>query len=248
MRTQAMVALVSLLGFGAPGHAVSKPALSLTPHRAEYDVQISILGGTLTTVVTKVGPGFMASSVIEPTGLSKLVVHGAIQESSYFLPGPEGVQPEQYRSIDTLSSEDQIVSLDFNWRDKTVKGSVNGEEFKYDLDGRVHDRVSIQYELMLDLMNGHSRDHYSLLDGDELKYLNVKNIGERKVEVPSGTFEAIGIQHSEENSSRITTLWLVEELGYLPVIIEQHRDGELQVRAELTSYDPVTEPEQQPAG
>jgi hypothetical protein len=33
----------------------------------------------------------------------------------------------------------------------------------------------------------------------------------------------------------------VEELGYLPVIIEQHRDGKLRVRAVLTSYEPATE-------
>lgn len=239
-----IVAVVSTLSVGASLHA----AESLTPHTAKYDVEISILGGTLTTVVTETGPGYMANSVIEPTGLSKIVAHGAIQESSYFLTDERGVRPEQYRSIDTLSTEDQYVTLDFDWRDKTVHGTVNSEEFEYELDGRVHDRVSIQYQLMYDLLNGGSSSQYTLLDGDELKLLNIKNVGSRMVEVPFGSFEAIGIQHSKENSSRVTTLWCVEELGYLPVIIEQHRDGDLQVRAVLTSYDPVTPAEQQPAG
>ena len=59
------------------------------------------------------------------------------------------------------------------------------------------------------------------------------------MKVPYGRFEATGIQHQAEGSSRITTLWVVEELGYLPVIIEQHRKGKLQVRAVLTDYQPA---------
>ncbi|MDZ7643602.1 MAG: hypothetical protein U5K76_04815 [Woeseiaceae bacterium] len=57
--------------------------------------------------------------------------------------------------------------------------------------------------------------------------------------MPFGTFEAVGIQHKAEESSRVSTLWCVRELGYLPVVIEQHRDGKLRVRAELTDYRPV---------
>ncbi|MEX2125787.1 MAG: DUF3108 domain-containing protein [Woeseia sp.] len=223
---------------------LSTPAWSeqtLTPHTARYDVRISVLGGTLTSKVTEAAPGYMANSVIRPAGMSRMVARGVIQESSYFLLGPDGVQPTQYRSVDTLSSEDQTVSLDFNWREHTVEGLVNDQEFHTGLDGRVHDRVSIQYELMLDLLNGQAEKQYWMLDGDELKLLNVTNIGARKVEVPYGTFEAIGIQHSKENSSRITTLWCAEELGYLPVIIEQHRDGKLRVRAVLKNYEPVAE-------
>jgi len=63
-------------------------------------------------------------------------------------------------------------------------------------------------------------------------------VGVKPVIVPFGRFEAIGIQHQATNSSRITTLWCVEELGYLPVLIEQHRKGKLRVRAVLTDYQP----------
>jgi len=215
-------------------------APTLTPHKARYDVSISILKGTLTAEVTEAAPGFMANSVIEPTGMARMLARGVIQESSYFLLDSEGVKPEQYRSIDTLSSEDQIVSLDFNWREHSVKGIVNDEEFNGELEGRVHDRLSIQYELMLDLMNGGAEDRYLMLDADELKLLEVRNVGSREVVVPFGKFEAVGIQHNKKNSSRITTLWCARELDYLPVVIEQHRDGKLRVRAVLREYVPVT--------
>jgi hypothetical protein len=32
-------------------------------------------------------------------------------------------------------------------------------------------------------------------------------------------------------------LWCAEKLGYLPVMIEQHRDGKLGVRAMLATYE-----------
>lgn len=213
----------------------------LAPHKASYDVRISVLSGTLISEVTHAGPGYMANTVIKPTGVSRMIARGVIQESSYFLPDSDGVLPAQYRSIDTLSSDDATVSLDFDWREQQVKGVVNDEQFASELDGRVHDRVSIQYELMHDLKNDSAEDQYWMLDGDELKLLNVNNVGTRTVKVPFGEFEVVGIQHSKENSSRVTTLWCAEELGYLPVIIEQHRKGKLGVRAVLRTYEPTSE-------
>ena len=228
----------------ATGLLLATPAFAdgdLTPHKASYDVKISVLSGTLVSEVTHAGRGYMANTVIKPTGVSRMLARGVIQESSYFLPDDDGVLPAQYRSIDTLSSDDAIVSLDFNWREQQVEGVINDEKFESELDGRVHDRVSIQYELMHDLQNSGAEDQYWMLDGDELKLLNVDNVGTRTVKVPYGEFEVVGIQHSKENSSRVTTLWCAEELGYLPVIIEQHRKGKLGVRAVLRTYEPTSE-------
>ncbi len=66
----------------------------------------------------------------------------------------------------------------------------------------------------------------------------MKTVGNREVRTPAGKFEAVGIQHQAENSSRVTTLWCVPELGYLPAVIEQHRKGKLRMRAQLKKYSP----------
>lgn len=237
IRAAAMVLLAATTLRPASAYAEA----GLTPHKASYDVKISVLSGTLVSEVTQAGPGYMANTVIKPTGVSRMLARGVIQESSYFLPDSDGVLPAQYRSIDTLSSDDAVVSLDFDWREQQVEGVVNDKKFESALDDRVHDRVSIQYELMHDLQNGGAEDQYWMLDGDELKLLNVNDVGTRKVKVPYGEFEVVGIQHSKENSSRITTLWCAEELGYLPVIIEQHRKGKLGVRAVLRTYESTSE-------
>lgn len=219
------------------------PALTgpmLTPHVAEYKVRISVLGGKLNTQFETTENGYFAESVIEATGMSRLFAGGSIREKSWFSERDGKILPIQYRSADTISRDHDIVDLDFNWNAREVTGLINGEDFQSALDGEVHDRVSLQYGLMYDLLNGGEREKYFLQDAEELKPLSISNVGTKAVEVPFGKFDAIGIQHQREGSSRVTTLWCVEELGYLPVIIEQHRKGKLRLRAVLTKYKPLT--------
>jgi hypothetical protein len=56
------------------------------------------------------------------------------------------------------------------------------------------------------------------------------------VKTKAGTYEVVGIQHQKEGSSRVTTLWCAPELGYLPIVIEQHRKKKRNFRATLTKY------------
>jgi hypothetical protein len=210
--------------------------IPLTPHAAEYKVKISVLGGRLETQLVETEAGYRGRSLIEATGMSRVIVHGEIVESSDFDISEAGLRPRRFVSDDSLTNEEEQVDLSFDWDRGEITGTINGEPFSAELDGIVHDRVSLQYGLMHDLVNGVHRADYLLQDADELKPLSITNLGSKSVKVPYGSFEAIGIQHQRAGSSRVTTLWCVEELGYLPVIIEQRRKGKLQLRAVLTDY------------
>lgn len=218
--------------------APSIAAEGFTPHSAEYKVKISILSGRLNTRLRATDGGYEATHQIEPTGLANLLAGGSIVETSDFATAPDGFLPIHYVSSDTLSKKKTQADISFDWSTGTVTGTVNGEAIESVLEDLAHDRVSIQYELMSDLMNHGPDETYILFDIDRLKTLNVSNIGEKQVKVPAGKFTAVGIQHQAEGSSRITTLWCVEELDYLPVIIEQHRKGKLRLRATLSKYSP----------
>lgn len=214
---------------------------ALTPYTAEYKIEISIVNGKLNTQLQRTETGYRAESVIRATGLSRIIAGGSIREKSWFSEGGGGIQPDQYRSADTISREHQVVDLDFDWDSNEVTGWIDGEEFQAALDGEVHDRVSLQYGLMYDLLNGGEDEEYFLQDAEELKVLSITNVGTKAVKVPFGRFNAVGIQHQRVGSSRVTTLWCVEELGYLPVIIEQHRKGKRRLRAVLTKYEPIVD-------
>ena len=231
--------LASLLVLVASGLAANEPGGQLVPHSAEYKVKISVLGGKLTTQLEETPDGYRASSMIRATGLSRIIAHGEISETSEFAVTPAGVRPRHFVSNDGITREKETVDFTFDWDTDSVSGMWNGEHFENQFDGVMHDRVSLQYGLMLDLANGIHRDEYFLQDAEKFKPLRITNVGTKTVKVPYGEFEAIGIQHQQEGSSRTTTLWVVEELGYLPVIIEQRRKGKIQVRAELESYLPA---------
>jgi hypothetical protein len=211
----------------------------LTPHTAEYRIKISVVGGKLNTELKATGDGYTATHVVKPTGMSRVFAKGTITESSSFLTTTGGLRPDTYRSTDSLSRDKSRVAIQFDWDTGEASGTVNDDAVLSTMDEIAYDRVSIQYELMYDLLNGEPSNQYTLFDVDRLKTINVRNIGRRTVKVSTGKYEAVGIQHQAENSKRITTLWCVEELGYLPVIIEQHRLGKLRMRATLKSYKPT---------
>ena len=239
MRTTAAIplrAVLVCLGIGL----VAGPAgadIPLTPYSAEYDIKISIAGGQLDTELIVNDGGYVATHVVRPTGLTKLFAHGSISETSMFhvVPGG-GLRPDRYRSEDTLSHNEGTVSIRFDWENGTATGRVDDKAVVSHIDGIAFDRISIQYELMYDLLNGQPSDKYVLFDVDELKPITVRNIGHRTIDVPAGRFDAIGIQHETANKKRMTTLWCAKELGYLPVMIEQFHKGKLSGRAELSKY------------
>ncbi|MDJ0760489.1 MAG: DUF3108 domain-containing protein [Woeseiaceae bacterium] len=215
-------------------------ATELTPHEAEYRVKISILGGDLNTRLVADGAGYAANHVIRPTGLSKLAASGKIDETSEFAINDDRVVPGDYRSVDELTKDKTNADVVFDWENERLDGSINGEPADFEIEDGMLDRVSIQYQLMRDLKQGQLREQYRLFDIDEVKVLNVSNIGEREVKTPAGKFNVIGIRHQAEGSSRTTTLWCAEELDFLPVIIEQHRKGKLRLRAKLKDYRALT--------
>ncbi|MDX1506872.1 MAG: DUF3108 domain-containing protein [Woeseiaceae bacterium] len=214
------------------------PAKLLTPHSAEYKVKISVLSGELRTRLMATTQGYVAVHRIEPSGMAKIFTNGTIEETAGFSPYESGVLPVTYVSNDSITKDKTRADIRFDWETGAVTGTVDDEPIEDILDELAHDRVSIQYELMVNLLNGGLSEQYILFDIDRLKTLNVSVVGTQEVKVPAGRFEAIGIQHQAEGSSRVTTLWCVEELDYLPVIIEQHRKGKLRMRAELKSYAP----------
>ena len=229
------VSLVSALPLLA---APAQAADTIVPHIATYKVKISIASGTLTSVVRETGNGFFVQSRIEPKGLAGLLTSGDIVESSLFAVTDEGVRPQVYSSDDSISSKKAKMDFVFDWDARRVSGNVNDDRYEYALEDDFHDRVSIQYALMHDLMTNSPATEYVLMDGDELKQLEIRNIGKKRIKVPLGSFDAIGVEHQAEGSKRVTTLWCAEELGFLPVLIEQRRKGKVYVRAVLADYDP----------
>lgn len=210
----------------------------LAPHEAEYEVKISVLGGRLDTRLAVTDDGYVATHRVQATGMSRLLAAGQIEETAYFARMPDGIRPVTFVANDTLTRDKTQASVKFNWESHEATGIVNDKVFHASMKELAFDPVSIQYELMSDLLNDNPSSEYILFDIDELKTVEVRNIGRKTVTVPAGEYEAVGVQHQTVGSKRIITMWCAAELDYLPVIIEQHRKGKLKMRAVLSNYSP----------
>ena len=210
----------------------------LAPHKAQYKVKISLLSGKLNTELRPIEGGYSANHVIRPTGMSRIVTSGKMNVTSEFETGPDGVKPRTFHEIDTIR-DDPETRLTFDWSTNEVSGTVGPEEVTLQLEGIAHDSVSIQYALMHDLLYAEPAETYVLFDVDKMRIADVKDAGKKTVKTRAGKFDVIGISHQRKGSSRVTTVWWAPELGYLPVVIEQHRKGKLNFRATLTSYTPI---------
>lgn len=228
----AAMLLLALSGLASANNA------SLTPHQAEYKVKFSVASGRLSTELRGDNDGYTARYVVKPTGVAKIIVGGKMDVTSEFSVDGEGVRPTGFRSKDTIR-DDPDVSLQFDWSTNQAVGTVGAEDATFELDGFAYDFVSLQYELMYDLLHGETDATYLIFDVDKMRIANVKRGETREVKTKYGTFEAISVSHQREGSSRITTFWCVEELGYLPVVMEQHRKGKLNFRASLEKYAPL---------
>ena len=233
-RTIAIAA--TLLMLTAPVWAES----SLTPHTAQYKVKISVLSGRLNTQLLATDEGYVARHVIKPTGLSRLLARGKMDVTSEFESACGGIRPVSYKSKDTIR-KDPDVDLQFDWSTNQATGLIGDEAVTLQLDGVSHDSVSLQYELMHDLMNGGPSKHYTIFDTEKMRIANIENVGNKRIKTKAGIFDTVGIRHQREGSSRVTTFWTAKELGYLPVVMEQHRKGKLKFRASLEKYTPIVQ-------
>lgn len=218
--------------------AAAASAGELTPHRAEYKVRIAVVSGELNTELRATDSGYVATHVVKPTGLSRMLARGRMQVSSEFTAAADGVRPVTYHAIDTIR-DDPEAHITFDWNTNQARGKVGDEDVVLQLDGLSHDAVSIQYQLMHDLINDKPSASYMLFDVEKMRVANVRNVGTKTVTTKAGRFDVVGIEHQKEGSSRTTTMWCAPDLDYLPVIIEQHRKGKLNFRASLTAYVPL---------
>lgn len=208
----------------------------LGPFEARYKVRMSGLSGNMSMSLTRQDGRYLARSLLKPKGLASVFARGELVESATFDIADNRVRPLGYTMRDTIARNDESGSLSFDWESGIATGDSDGKQLNYDLSALTVDRLSLQYALMLDLINGRSAPSYTMLDGDRRKSLTISQAGDQVIEVPLGKFEVREVRHQNQGSSRRVVLYCAKDLGYLPVRIEQYKNDKLRVRAELVSH------------
>jgi len=168
-------------------------------------------------------------------GLLKLARPNPVVERSHFRIEGGSVRPVEFWYEDGSRSGEDNVHIVFDWQRNIA--TVNTAEARREMavPAGALDRGSLQVALMRDLATAGAPGAYSLADDDSVSSYEYMDNGTATMATGVGSLTTRVLTQQRAGSSRLTSLWLAPNLKFLPVRIEQRRDGEVQTAFTLVS-------------
>jgi hypothetical protein len=187
---------------------------------------------------------FMEQST-RPAGLAALLRDDKIDVRSEMIIDKDQLLLVNYDYKHTGDDKDRDVNFKIEWlagnnqglNGKAV-GIYEGKNVEQVVSQPVWDPLSIQIPLMIDARKNLPPHEHGLFLKGEFKYYLFENLGTDEVSFNDKQYPAIKIVGKETKRDRAMYAWLVPELHYLPVKIEQWKEGKLKstVRLESVSF------------
>jgi hypothetical protein len=155
----------------------------------------------------------------------KLVSPNAVVERSDFVVRGGEIRPLEFWYEDGSRKGEDNVHAIFDWDAGTVVIAAERRS-ELALQPGVLDRGSMQVAVMRDMASGAAPGPYVLADEDALKTYEYVLESEERTPTPLGELGTLRYRQQRQGSSRSTALWVAPQLQYLPVRIEQIRDGQ----------------------
>jgi hypothetical protein len=170
-------------------------------------------------------------------GLLKLARPNPAVDRSHFRVDGGTVRAIEFWYEDGSRSGEDNAHIVFDWERKIATVSTSEARREVALPEGALDRGSVQVALMRDLKSGREPRAYTLADDDSVATYEYADNGTVTVETGVGSVTARVLTQQRAGSSRVTWLWLAPELEFVPVRIEQRRDGEVQTVFTLVGVD-----------
>lgn len=219
---------------GARAEAVAN---GIPEFSAEYELQRNnTRAARLTRTLSCDGAACEFRSKGRTVGLADLLLRGRIDEFTRFrMDDSGGLQPRDYSYRQRARGDnDEYVRLFFNPSSGRVT-SRGDEKWESHIDGEVMDELLSQLRLMLAVRAGETEMEFSVVEGDGAEDVyQFEVVGEEKLEIAAGTFEAIKVQRVGGSERRTTEMWFAPDLEYIPLVVKQSRDGGDSYTATLT--------------
>jgi len=207
----------------AAARAASDPTLA--PFTAVYDVLHGThrIGEATFVLSSSDGGGYVFESRTEAKGIAK-VFAGTISETSEFTLDESGPRPVRFSAQESRGKSSQSVT--FDWATGLAHSERNGERADIALQPRVLDHSLIEIALMSDLSSGRPLAPYHIVEKNELRTYAYDHAGDETVQVPAGSYETVVVRQRREGSSRELYFWCASQLAWLPVKLEQRKEGD----------------------
>jgi hypothetical protein len=214
------IAIATLLAALSVGGCAS--AAELSPFEASY--AWSWHGATVAVSTLKLenrgGDTWAYVSTTEPRGLGRLYPYRPRLTSLLRVTG-RGVEPQHFRADG--GGKDRDADVDFNWETGRATGTYEGVAVDLPIKEGVQDDLSVQVELIVDLLRGKTPETLWLIDKNTIRDYHYQREGDETLDTPLGRIATTIYSSQHTGSPRITRFWCAPSLGYLPMRVEQKR-------------------------
>jgi len=163
----------------------------------------------------------------EATGVVGLFRHDVISETSDFCVLDGRFRSLSDRFVHTGDGKDDNFALRFDWQNMTV---VDSHGHKRKLPAHAMDRQTMQiwlrYKLVQAGRNLPSKPFpVTIVDDDHIATYQVRLEGRTQVKTGAGTFHTVILERVDAKHKRVR-FWLAPKLAYLPVKVEESKQGQ----------------------
>lgn len=202
---------------------------SLTPFIADYEVRRSrVKIATAHYELFRDGDTYVYETRGEASGVGRLVGGDMAEERSRFKLYGNDIQQIDYEYKVGSGKNERNRRIEFDWDSSKVNITRKGVTRSFDIHNSVVDLTLLQLVVMVDIANNNLKKSYVAVGKRSPRNIQFKKMSEEIIEVPAGKFRTIKIEglQKRRKGDRVTRYWCAQELGWLPVKIEQYRNGD----------------------
>lgn len=146
------------------------------------------------------------------------------------------------KSIFTLSSEQRIQPLDYQYRasglfnepdrtlsflpqSHTIQDQENNLTYENIWQEEIHDNLSYMLQAGLDLAAGHTEFTYPVFEKSKNKPFRFQVVGEEELNTPEGILQTVKVQQIRRKKDREIFAWFAKDKNFLLVKLQDKKKG-----------------------
>ena len=227
----ATLVLIGLINLSSYSYAASTDSFQLKAFQAEYKLKkIGMTLGTAKFALQETSPNtWLYASSIKPSGMARMFSKDEFSEASSVLFENGKLTPMGYQYTRT-GKKPEAASVSYDWPAQKATFSRNGATQSLDLQENHQDRYSMVLALMQATAHGQQNMAYQVID-KSMKLRSDSRKGEEVISTSLGKQNTVRV--IQDSGRRHIHYWLSPELNYIPVRIEQFKEGKSQLKLTL---------------
>ena len=173
------------------------------------------------------------SQHVELVGFISLFKKDRVSENSWITKqNDDTLLFKKYQYVHSNSKKNRDSLIEAAWtteEDETpigeLTGHSRGKPVSLKINEPIWDTLSFQLALINDVSDKNDSYNYNVISRGQIKQYNFSYIGEETIEIEDKAYKTIKLERHSGNKA--TKIWLAPSLNYVPVLIEQYKDDDL---------------------